>query len=526
MAKKITAIPATKSRFTAQPLVNPGKRKVCGYARVSSDHEDQESSYEAQMDYYEKYIKSRADWEFAGMYSDEAITGTSTKKRDGFNRMVKDALAGKIDLIITKSVSRFARNTVDSLTTIRELKEHGTEVFFEKENIWTFDAKGELLITIMSSLAQEEARSISENTTWGRRKQFADGKASINFGMFLGYEKGPNGEWVINEDQAVTVRLIYKLCLSGLSFDAIAKELMARGHKAPGGGDKWYAETVQSILTNEKYKGDALLQKSYTADFLTKKMVPNNGEVPQYYVEGHHKPIIEPQKFDLVQHEIERRKALGKRYSGMNIFSSKIICGECGYRYGSKVWHSNSKYRKVVWRCNGKYYMPTKCQTRHLSEDDIKDAFVKAYNKMVGEGDSVLEDLEVLKTIRCDTTEFKKRLKILTPELERIVKQTEKLIEENARKAQSQADYEERYNALATEYEEKKAEFDSLNEKIESAKVAEAAIDDFKVVFLSHRVMLTEFDEELWGCMVESITVQIDGMLLVKFKSGYEVTVE
>ena len=198
MAKKITAIPATKSKFTSQPLISTEKRKVCGYARVSTDHEEQQSSYEAQMEYYTEYIQSRPDWEFVGMYSDEGITATSTTHRDGFKQMVEDALAGKIDLIITKSVSRFARNTVDSLTTVRKLKEKGIEIYFEKENIWTLDAKGELLITIMSSLAQEESRSISENTRWGKRKQFADGFASVPYSHFLGYDRGKNkGEFVI-----------------------------------------------------------------------------------------------------------------------------------------------------------------------------------------------------------------------------------------------------------------------------------------------------------------------------------------
>jgi len=166
MARKVTTIPATISRFTATPINSRAKRKVAGYARVSTDHDDQATSYEAQVDYYTNYIKSRDDWEFAGLYADEGISATSTKKRDGFNAMVSDALAGKINLIITKSVSRFARNTVDSLSTIRKLKDHNVECYFEKENIWTFDSKGELLITIMSSLAQEESRSISENVTW------------------------------------------------------------------------------------------------------------------------------------------------------------------------------------------------------------------------------------------------------------------------------------------------------------------------------------------------------------------------
>ncbi|WP_287779062.1 recombinase family protein, partial [Blautia sp.] len=242
---------------------------------------EQATSYEAQMTYYKTYIEGHEDWEFVGMYSDEGITATNTKKRDGFNQMVEDALDGKIDLIITKSVSRFARNTVDSLTTIRKLKDKGIEVYFEKENIWTLDAKGELMITIMSSLAQEESRSISENTTWGKRKQYADGKGSVAFSWFLGYDK----DFKINEEQAATVRLIYRLFISGLSFYAITKEMESRGIKSPSGKDRWHISTVKSILTNEKYRGDALLQTQYTTDFLQKKRKTNNGEIPQYYVE-------------------------------------------------------------------------------------------------------------------------------------------------------------------------------------------------------------------------------------------------
>lgn len=305
-ARRVHTIPAVISRYTAEPINSHRKRRVAGYARVSTDHEDQVTSYEAQVDYYTSYIKGRNDWEFVGIYTDEGISATNTRHRDGFNTMVKDALDNKIDLIITKSVSRFARNTVDSLTTVRKLKDKGIEVYFEKENIWTLDAKGELLITIMSSLAQEESRSISENTTWGQRKRFADGKVSVPFKQFLGYDKGQDGNLVVNREQARTVKLIYRLYLSGYTFHFIASDLTERGIKTPAGCDVWSPSTVRSILTNEKYKGDALLQKRYTVDFLTKKTKANQGEVPQYYVENDHEAIVSPQVFDLAQEEIKK----------------------------------------------------------------------------------------------------------------------------------------------------------------------------------------------------------------------------
>lgn len=278
---KITIIPQKLNKATFMPLDQSVKRRVAGYARVSTDSEEQRTSYTAQVEYYTNYIKSRSDWEFVNVYTDEGISATNTRHRDGFNTMIDDALAGKIDLIVTKSVSRFASNTVDSLTTVRKLKEKGIEVYFEKENIYTLDAKGELLITIMRSLAQEEPRSISENVTWGQRKRMADGKVTIPYARFLGYRKGENGLPEIIPEEAETVRLIYKSFMEGMTPGMIVKMLMEQGVPAPGGGDKWYTHTIKSILTNEKYKGVALLQKKFTVDFLTKKQKVNEGEVPQ-----------------------------------------------------------------------------------------------------------------------------------------------------------------------------------------------------------------------------------------------------
>ena len=334
---RVTVIPAKLDRATFMPLDKPIKRRVAGYARVSTDSEEQQTSYEAQVSYYTEYIQKRDDWEFAGVYTDQGISATNTKHRDGFNRMIADALDGKIDLIVTKSVSRFARNTVDSLTTVRKLKEKGVEVYFEKENIYTLDSKGELFITIMSSLAQEESRSISENVTWGQRKRMADGKVTMPYGRFLGYRKGEDGLPEIVPEEAEVVKLIYKSFMEGLSYYKIAKMLMEREIPAPAGGEKWHRRTVESILTNEKYKGSALLQKKFTMDFLTKKQKVNEGEVPQYFIEDSHPPIIEPQEFELVQAEIERRKGLGKEYSGSSIFSAKLVCSCCGGFFGSKV---------------------------------------------------------------------------------------------------------------------------------------------------------------------------------------------
>lgn len=308
-ARRVTMIPAVETFATVSSEGSLRLKRVAAYARVSTDNEEQLSSYEAQVDHYTGYIQSNNQWKFVEVYADEGISATSTKKRDGFNRMIKDALAGKIDLIITKSVSRFARNTVDTLTTVRKLKDKGVEVYFEKENIYTLDSKGELLITIMSSLAQEESRSISENVTWGQRKRFADGKVSLPYKQFLGYEKGEDGLPKIVESEAKTVRLIYKMFLEGTAGTTIAKYLSENNIPSPAGKKVWSESTIRSILHNEKYKGDAILQKSFTVDFLTKKKKVNEEEVPQYYVENSHPAIISAEVFDLAQAEFERRRS-------------------------------------------------------------------------------------------------------------------------------------------------------------------------------------------------------------------------
>ena len=325
-ARAVKVIPPKVSQISPLAVNSIAKKRVAAYARVSTDSEEQLSSYEAQVDYYTRYIKSNAEWEFVDVYTDEGISATSTKKRDGFKRMVADALDGKIDLIITKSVSRFARNTVDTLTNVRKLKDKGVEIYFEKENIYTFDSKGELMLTILSSLAQEESRSLSLNVQWGQRKRMADGKVSLPYKRFLGYEKGEDGLPQIVEAEAKTVRLIYKMFLEGKTPSGIASYLTNKGVPTPSGKQKWQHSTVKSILTNEKYKGDAILQKRFTVDFLTKKMKINEGEVPQYYVENSHPAIIPPETFELVQEEFRRREAGGHYTSGISCSTA----GRCG----------------------------------------------------------------------------------------------------------------------------------------------------------------------------------------------------
>lgn len=521
MAKSVTTIPATLSRFTAAPINSTKKRRVAAYARVSTDNEEQLTSYEAQVDYYTNYIKGRDDWEFAGVYTDEGITGTNTKKREGFKSMVADALDGKIDLIITKSVSRFARNTVDSLTTIRKLKENSIEVYFEKENIWTFDGKGELLLTIMSSLAQEESRSISENCTWGQRKRFADGKVTVPFNRFLGYDRGPDGNLVVNQEQAKLVQRIYGMFLQGRSPFQIATALTKEGIPSPGGKDHWNASNIRSILTNEKYKGDALLQKSYTVDFLTKKKKMNEGEIPQYYVRDNHEAIIPPETFEMVQTLMATRKKGKNRLSSVSIFSSKIKCADCGSWYGPKVWHSNDAYRKVIWQCNHKFE-GEKCGTPTLTEDKIKELFLRAANKVVDQKEQFIAIYEQVLMKSLDTTTLESELSELEAEINIAAELIEDCINENAHVALDQTEYQKRYDALVARFDKAKGRQTEVTDLIAERKARKHQIESY-LNELRGREPLTEFRETDWLAMVDYITVHRKNDIRVTFKDGTEI---
>ena len=379
--------------------------------------------------------------------------------------MVTDVLAGKIDLIITKSVSSFARNTVDSLTTVRTLKDAGVEVHFEKENIWTFAAKGELLITIMSRHAQEEARSISENVTWGHRRRFADGKVTIPYGRFLDYDKGPDGNLVINPEQAVTVRYIYSLYLDGQSLTSIARTLQKEGYQTATGNKHWSASQVSSILTNEKYKGEKLLQKSYITDFLTKKRGKNEGEVPQYYVTGNHEPIITPAVWDVVHAELAATAPGRRSSSRQRTVSRQLRCGQCGAWYGSKTWHAGSKHEKRIWRCNNKYSGNEKCSTPHLTDQQIKDTFAYALQQLAVKK-SIAVDVDELVLERFDTRDLEAQESALAGQVDVAATAIDGLIALNSRQPLDQNDYQTRFNVLAEQHVRLLAEHKAIADQI------------------------------------------------------------
>jgi DNA invertase Pin-like site-specific DNA recombinase len=520
---RVTVIPAYTRPSTIGPVGIRAKKRVAAYARVSTDSEEQLNSYEAQVDHYTKYITEKEEWDLVEVYADEGISATNTKKRDGFNRMIADALKGKIDMIITKSVSRFARNTVDTLTTVRKLKEKGVEVYFEKENIYTLDSKGELLITIMSSLAQEESRSLSENVKWGQRKRFADGKVSLPYKQFLGYEKGEDGLPKIVEKEAAVVRMIYSLFLEGNTPYGISRILTQKGIPSPAGKQKWQPGTVESILTNEKYKGDALLQKNFTVDFLTKKMKTNEGEVPQYYVENSHSAIISSEVFELVQHEMKKRKEAGRYVNGLSCFSGKIICGDCGSTYGSKLWHSQDKYRRTVWQCNQKFQNEHKCSTPHLYEAELQKAFVDAFNSYIYNKEEILRGYTEIIEALTDTADLDMEYDRLQSENGDVVQLMKECVQENANTAFDQADYQRRYGPLLERYETIKCNLARISDRRQERAAKRENVLRFLEI-LNQSELLTEFDEGLWRTMVETVTVKSSHKIILALKDGTELS--
>lgn len=454
------------------------------------------------------------------MYSDEGISGTNTKLRTGFKSMVEDALDGKIDLIITKSVSRFARNTVDSLTTVRQLKEVGVEIYFEKENIWTLDSKGELLITIMSSLAQEESRSISENVTWGLRKQFAEGKVHFPYTNVLGFKAGEDGAIVVDQDEAKTVRYIFQQALIGKSPYHIAKDLTEQVIPSPSGKSHWNATTIKRMLRNEKYKGDALLQKTYTTDFLTKKKNINRGELPQYYVENNHEAIVDRETFDAVQQVLENKG----RKSSTTIFSSKLVCGDCGHFFGRKVWHSTSKYRRVIYQCNEKYKGISKCSTPHVTEEEVIQWFISAVNQVLDNRIEVIDNLYVLLSIG-NLEVIDEQIKVLETEAEVVSQLVANLVSENAIIRQDQDKYLKKYNQLTSKYEGIVQDIESLELQRMQKSKRNKELQDFIGTLEKLGKVLTDFDELLWESLVESVMINEDKGAKFKFKNGAVVAI-
>lgn len=404
-----------------------------------------------------------------------------------------------------------------------ENQEKGVEVYFEKENIFTLDSKGELLITIMSSLAQEESRSISENVTWGQRKRFSDGKVSLPYSQFLGYERGQDGIPKIVEEEAALVRRIYGLFMDGKTACAIAKQLTSESTPTPAGKEKWPGSTIESILQNEKYRGSARLQKRYTVDFLTKKLKVNEGEVPQYYVEFSHEPIIQPDEWDAVQKEFVRRKALGRSYSGNSVFSSRIVCGDCGSFYGSKVWNSTSKYRRTIWQCNNKFKNEHKCATPHLDEETIKSRFLTVFSTLLDGKEAILESCEQVKAKYADCSAIDAELAELLREIDVVTELTRKCVEENAANAQNQDEYLARYNGYVERYNTAKGKVETLEQERTLRLARVDSFDTFIRTVEDMNAVPDEASDKLWLKTVDTVTVKPDGTMVFRFQNGMEL---
>ena len=534
-------IPPRVHTLSSMPTLSVRPKRVAAYARVSTNSEEQLTSYEAQVKHYTEYIKSRAltdHWQFVEVYTDRGITGTSTAKREGFNRMMQDALAGKIDLIITKSVSRFARNTVDTLTAIRRLKEHGVEVYFEEQNIYTLDGKGELLLTIMSSIAQEESRNISENVTWGIRKRFADGKVSMPYKRFMGYRRGEDGIPEIVEAEAKIVRGIFRRFLEGATSTMIAKELNEANVPCPAcksrlGEDeieaekadrkkaRWSASTVESILTNEKYKGDAILQKTYCTDYIRKTFVANDGsEIPKYYAQNSHPAIVSSEEFDLTQMEMEWRKSLNGSYSGKSCFATRVVCGDCGAFYGSKVWHSTDAYRRVIWRCNGKYIGEKKCTTPYVTQEELEKAFVSVMQRVLREKDAITAACQK-KLVELDTAELGAEVARLENEASSIAECLRKLVEENARVQRDQKEYQREYDRRVVEYDRINAQIQTIEDRNRDKGKRRRKLEIF-LGFLKKVEVCEASEPYTFVTLVENVVVERDGRLQFYFRNGMQ----
>ena len=392
MMPEVIILPATKKAENLHK--KKGKINAAAYCRVSTDQEEQLTSYEAQITYYTDKIQANPEWSLAGIFADEGITGVMTKNRDQFNEMIDLCRKGKIDLIITKSISRFARNLIDSIKYIREMKSIGVTIIFEKENINTSEMTSEMMVALYSVFAQAESESISNNVKMGKRFGYKSGQVPMMFGNIFGYRKGADGNAEIVPEESEIIRMIYTKFLEGNSYSAIGKMLESEGIKTIKGNSKWSISVIQGILKNEKYKGDVLVQKTYVADLFTKKSVKNTGELPMYLVKNHHVPIIEPEIFDRVQIEIARRNSL-KSSSDKNIsmrskFSSKyaltglVVCGECGSKYRRTTW-SRKGVKKVVWRCISRLDHGTKyCKdSPTIDEDKLHGAIMSAINTML-----------------------------------------------------------------------------------------------------------------------------------------------
>lgn len=485
-----------------------------------------------QVSEYRKKILETEGWELVDIYADAGISGTNIKHRVAFNRMIADCKAGKIDLVITKSISRFARNTVDCLEHVRKLKLMGVEVFFEKENIYSFDSKMELILSLLSSIAQEESRNISENTKWGLKKRMRDGKALVNCKRFMGYDKDENGQLVINEKEAKVVERIFREYVNGKGVNAICKGLEKDRIPTVSGKYKWYDSVVRGMLRNEKYYGELLLQKTITLDYLTKYRVLNNNHTEQYKVENNHPPIVSKELWDMAQRELERRNDI---YSGVNKdrskytkrygFSGKLVCGVCGMTYKRRHWNMKSPSKKVVWQCinyiekdgtSGK-----RCGAKAVEDEVLKAAFVKVYNEQFKDKANFFKAFmeNVDKVVKGDKgPEIAEQITALEADLSGLISmKLHKEIDEEA--------YSREYQRLNKQLTDLKIQKDDIDSNALRRTKDMSRIEKVKEIIGDGLKPLKEFDDVLFEALVEKVVIRSGNEFEFWFESGQVIRV-
>ncbi|MGN0498392.1 MAG: recombinase family protein [Acutalibacteraceae bacterium] len=532
MPKTVRVIPP-KPEFSGENRMDIRPKRVAAYCRVSTDKEQQEHSFETQKEMYTEMIMMKPNWQMAGIYADEGITGTIAKKRPDFMRMIEDCRKGKIDLIITKSVSRFSRNNLDCLLYVRELKERGIPIIFEKEGINTMQVSSELLITLFSGLSQAESESISMNVKIGKRQSLKNGNVPFSYKSFLGYRKGADGKPEIDPEQAVTVRRIFAEYLAGRSLLEIAKGLTADGIPTARGSYEWSSPRVLSILTNEKYKGDALLQKTYIADCISKKSKKNNGELPMYYVENNHPAIIERAVFDRVQEEVSRRNSKRKvkqtgtktelgKYSGKYALSEILYCGNCGTPYRRCTWSKNGK-KKIVWRCISRLDYGTKyCKdSPSIEESVLQNAIAEAITKKAHMESASIErirrHIELYQSSQDMSSILAKqeRLKAIQAHIEQLTNMDSEAAQNGDFDAQFESLYAEMYTI-----KDELAEADKTKSKLETAADSIGEMAAMMNGLKNHPV---EYNDLAVRQLIECIKVMSADTIHIYFKDGTKI---
>lgn len=533
-APNVTVIPAKVQ--TAESRSKYHQLRVAAYCRVSTEQEEQQNSFAVQVAYYTDLINKKKEWTLAGIFADEGISGTQTKKRTEFNRMIRMCQKKKIDLIITKSISRFSRNTVDCLQYIRQLKELGIGVIFEKENINTLTMTSEFMIALYGSFAQAESESISKNILWGKEKAYREGKVNFQYKHLLGYKKGADGKPEIVPEEAETVRLIYTLFLDGYSMSRIKKLLENKGILTSQGNKVWNESLIRSILKNEKYAGDALLQKTFTSDCITHKIVKNHGERPMYLVTDHHVPIVDRDTYNRVQQELARRSSKRKvsdkttteqgKYSSKYALTELLICGHCGTPYRRTTWAARGK-KQIVWRCisrleHGKKYCP---DSPTIKEENLHQGIIKAINNYY----SCRNDIaRILKANIGTVLECQGQEEIIAAEnrLKEIDRARNELVGLIATGGCDEDKLDSEFEKLYEEEQSLSERLAMLKSKNQTSAETQAKLDKIIDMIEHEKFELETFDNVLIRKLIECVKVLSKTEILVIFKGGYEVRTE